>query len=66
MSDENAGAFNPPRIVGPDGRPARRALADGRCPKCHAEKDRRVNTAGFGPPQIHCEACGHFFEGETE
>jgi hypothetical protein len=55
-------------LLGPDGRPAQRQREDGddRCPRCRAGQDRRVNTAGFGPPQIHCDNCGHYFEGETE
>lgn len=54
-----------PVIVAPSGRAAR-TKADDRCPGCRAPKSARINTAGFGPPQIHCGECGHPFPGETE
>lgn len=52
-------------IVAPDGRPARRPT-DGRCPRCGAGEERRVNSAGFGPPIICCGECGLDIEGATE
>lgn len=61
MSDE----VRTPGLLAPDGRPARRPT-DGRCPRCGAGEERRMNTAGFGPPVICCGACGHHFEGATE
>jgi transposase-like protein len=55
-------------LVGPDGRPARRAAARStNCPRCGAGEERRVNTAGFGDPVICCEECGYeFTREETE
>lgn len=55
-------------ILGPDGQPVRpqpKRTGDA-CPQCRAGKNRRINTAGFGPPVICCGACGHHFEGATE
>ena len=59
MSDEA------PVILAPDGRSARSPV-DGRCPRCGAGSDKRVNTAGFGPAVICCSDCGHHYEGATE
>lgn len=53
-------------LLGPDGRPARRRVVDNRCPRCGADPEKRMNTAGFGPPVICCTECGHHFEGATE
>jgi uncharacterized protein (DUF983 family) len=51
-------------IVDAQGKPARRAI-DTRCPRCHASKDQRVLSGGFGAPHDVCGHCGHEFEERT-
>ena len=52
--------FNPV-IVAPDGRPAR-LPADAKCPRCGADADQRVPSAGFGEPHEICKACAFEFK----
>lgn len=65
MPPETAAAFNPPVIVDPSGKPARRRQ-DQHCPGCGAGPDRRVASGGYGN-QVHdvCSRCGHDFEEST-
>lgn len=51
-------------LVDATGRPARKP-ADGKCPRCHAAKDRRVLSGGFGEPHDVCGVCGYEFEERT-
>jgi rubredoxin len=54
------------QLVDPQGRPLSSPKApkpSTACPMCGAGKDKRINTAGFGPPQMHCGGCGYHFEG---
>ena len=51
-------------IVGADGKPLRR---DGRCPRCLADKSKRISHVGFGPKGDRelCSKCGYeFVEGK--
>jgi hypothetical protein len=58
--------FNPPRIVGPDGQPARRLPHGDNCPRCGADKSNREKAGGFGDPPVICGLCGHQYPGGTE
>ncbi len=49
------------KIVAPDGRPARGQVLTA-CPRCHAAKEKRVPSSGFGSPHDVCGACGFEFE----
>ena len=50
-------------LVSPSGSPFRR---DGKCPRCGAEKSKRVALAAFGrPPHDVCVECGFEFEEST-
>lgn len=60
MSDTQAQPFNPPVLVGPNGRPARPVKSD-RCPQCGEGNDKR-ETCGFGVPYDVCGKCGHEYE----
>jgi len=54
----------PRAILGSNGKPI--AAGSTNCPSCGAAKEKRINSAGFGPPIIVCGVCGWFFQGETE
>ena len=54
-----------PRIVTPDGRPAREALGPQPCPRCNAAPKYRVLSAGFGQPHDVCGTCGYDFPERT-
>lgn len=59
--------FNAPKILGPNGEPIKApAPAPTKCPQCGVGKDKRINSAGFGPPVIVCGQCGWWFAGEVE
>jgi ribosomal protein L37AE/L43A len=50
-------------ILDATGKPARRS--SGACPRCGADKEKRVASGGFGTPHPVCNACGHEFFGEA-
>jgi Zn ribbon nucleic-acid-binding protein len=52
-------------LVAPSGNPARQA-AGTNCPRCNADKSKRVLSSGFGVPHDCCSNCGHeWSEGES-
>lgn len=54
-----------PKILGPNGQPARRTASD-RCPRCGAGKEKRVASSGFGgEPHPICAACGYEWKDEV-
>lgn len=56
----------PTKILGPDGKPAKRPKSD-RCPGCGAGPDKREETQCFGSGKVtNCTNCGHRLEGASE
>lgn len=53
-----------PAIVLTDPKPLPKT-ADGKCPKCRAEADKRVLSGGFGEPHDVCGQCGYDFPERT-
>ena len=51
-------------LVDGQGRPARQAQ-DPRCPRCRANRDKRVLSAGFGEPHDVCGQCGYEWQERT-
>lgn len=63
MSDQT------PTILAPNGQPIRRRPRpdDGRCPRCGAGQEKRIDAAGFGPDRkVCCGECGQRIAGATE
>jgi uncharacterized protein (DUF983 family) len=56
-----------PTLLDPDGRPIdrRRMEASSKCPRCFADRERRVLSGGFGEPHDVCGKCGHDFPERT-
>lgn len=50
-----------PVIVDLHGKPARAAVSDN-CPRCNADKAKRVPSGGFGERRDVCRECGHKFD----
>jgi ribosomal protein L37AE/L43A len=50
------------RLLDATGRPVRPSTD---CPRCGAEKSKRVASAGFGAPHDVCRECGYEWEGLT-
>ena len=49
-----------PKILGPDGKAARKA--NEACPRCGAGRNKREASAGFGAPHDVCSQCGYEWE----
>lgn len=63
MAEDTATVDPANRLVGADGKPARRRESKV-CPRCGAGPEKRTASAGFGEPHPVCTKCGHEFLGE--
>jgi uncharacterized protein (DUF983 family) len=50
------------RILDASGRPSKPSSD---CPRCGADKSKRVASSGFGQPHDVCRECGHEWETST-